>query len=180
MNPTMDEVIRVARQYKRMAGAKAVVVDYIQLLEGPSQKEALDDAMRRAQILAKRENLALIFVSQVKQDIGTHYDRKDKRATMYDTIGSSSIRTATKLGVSVFRPFNHCKAPLDTTGQYGVYATLRENWPGGVFEFDEEVYPSLLELIVAKQVAGVSPATVYARVDLKTGVVVPFDVKRYL
>ncbi len=179
MNCTMDEVVRVARQYKRIANARAIVVDYIQLLEGPSQKEALDDAMRRAQLLAKREKIAIIMVSQVKQDIGTSYERKNPRPNIYDPIGSSSIRTATKLGIGVFRPFLHCKAPIDADGPYGVYARLREVWPDGVQSFDA-IYPEFLELIVAKQVAGISPATVYARVKLDTGVVTPFNLERYL
>lgn len=179
MNPTVAEVVRVARQYKRLAGAKAVVVDYIQLLEGPSQKEALDDAMRSFQILAKRENIAIILVSQVKADIGSNYERKNPRPTIYDPIGSSSIRTATKLGVGVFRPFNHCKAPLDTDGPYGVYARLREVWPAGPEDFDR-VYPEFLELIIAKQVAGKAPETVYCRVKPETGVITPFLTERYL
>lgn len=179
MAPTMDEVVRVARQYKRIAGAKAVVVDYIQLLEGPSQKEALDDVMRRAQILSKREEMAVILVSQVKQDIGTNYERKNPRPTMYDPIGSSAIRTATKLGIGVFRPFNHCKAPVDDEGPYGPYAKLREAWPEGPEDFDK-IYPEFLELIVAKQVAGVAPSTAYCRVNPATGVIKPFDMERYL
>lgn len=179
MAPTMDEVVRVARQYKRIANAKAIVVDYIQLLEGPSQKEALDDVMRRAQILSKRENLAVILVSQVKQDIGTNYERRNPRPSMYDPIGSSAIRTATKLGIGVFRPFNHCKAPEDGSSQYAVYAKLREVWPDGPEAFDL-VYPEMLELIVAKQVAGRAPATVYARVNAETGVVQPFNMERYV
>ncbi len=179
MAPTMDEVVRVARQYKRIANAKAIVVDYIQLLEGPSQKEALDDAMRRAQILAKRENMAVILVSQVKQDIGINHERRNPRPTIYDPIGSSSIRTATKLGISVFRPFNHCKSPVDAGGLYNVYTRLREVWPEGPEAFDV-IYPEFLELIVAKQVAGKSPATVYCRVNTETGVIKPFDMRRYL
>lgn len=179
MAPTMDEVVRVARQYKRIANAKAIVVDYIQLLEGPNQKETLDDAMRRAQVLSKRENLAIILVSQVKQDIGTNYERRNPRPTIYDPIGSSAIRTATKLGIGVFRPFNHCKVPVQTEGTYGVYARLREVWPEGPEAFDQ-VYPEFLELIVAKQVAGMAPATVYTRVNPETGVVSPFDMSRYV
>ncbi len=179
MAPTMDEVVRVARQYRRIAGAKAVVVDYIQLLEGKNQKEMLDDAMRQAQILAKREEMAVILVSQVKQDVGISYERKDKRPNMYDCLGSSAIRTATKLGVGVFRPFNHCKAPVDDDGPYGAYARLRETWPEGPEDFDK-VYPEFLELIVAKQVAGVAPSTVYCRVNPATGVIRPFDMERYL
>lgn len=178
MAPTMDEVVRVARQYKRIAGARAVVVDYIQLLEGQNQKEMLDDVMRRAQILAKREQMAVILVSQVKADIGSNYERKNPKPTMYDPIGSSAIRTATKLGIGVFRPFNHCKAPMDDEGPYGVYTRLRESWPEGLEAFDK-IYPEFLELIVCKQVAGVAPSTVYARVDLGTGVVKPFDMERY-
>lgn len=179
MAPTMDEVVRVARQYKRIAGAKAVVVDYIQLLEGQNQKEMLDDVMRRAQILAKREQMAVILVSQVKQDIGTNYERREKRPVIHDCLGSSAIRTATKLGIGVFRPFNYCKAPVDDEGPYGLYTRMRENWPEGMEQFDA-IYPEFLELIIAKSVAGVCPATVYCRVNPKTGVVTPFDPSRFL
>jgi replicative DNA helicase len=182
MAPTVAEVLRVARQYKRLANAKAIVVDYLQLLESGKlgQRETLDEAMRSFQILAKREQIAVICVSQVKQDIGTNYERKNPRPTIYDPIGSSSIRTATKLGVAVFRPFNHCKAPIDDEGPYGIYARLREAWPTGPVDFDAKVYPELLELIVAKQVAGVAPSVVYARVNPATGVVTPFNMERYV
>lgn len=183
MAPTVDEVIRVARQYKRVSDAKAVVVDYIQLLEGgPSQRETLDEAMRRLQVLAKRENLAVILVSQIKQDqgLGGQYARRDPRPILHDMLGSSALRTGTKLAVGVFRPFNSCKAPVSPDGPFGLYSRLRDAWPGGFTEFDEKLYPSMLELIVCKQVAGVSPCTVYAVVDAPTGVIKPFDMERYL
>lgn len=182
MAPTVEEVVRVARQYKRTANAGAVVVDYIQLLESGKlgQKEVIDEAMRKLQILAKRENLAIIIVSQVKQDQGiTSLRRADPRPMPHDMLGSSALRTGTKLAVGVFRPFNFCKAPVQDQGHYGVYARLREVWPDGEEAFDA-VYPELLELHIAKQVAGRSPAMVYARVDAPTGVIEPFDVARYL
>lgn len=181
MAPTVEEVIRVARQYKRVAGARAVVVDYVQLLEGgSSQKDTLDEAMRRFQILAKRENLAVILVSQVKQDQGmVQYRRSDPRPQVHDMLGSSALRTGTKLAIGVYRPYNFCRVPLDDDGPNSMYVQLRNNWPDGPEAFDA-VYPELLELHVAKQVAGVAPTRVYARVRPETGVITPFDPRRYL
>ena len=144
--PNIDEVIRTARFYKHKGGLDAVVIDYVQLLEGrnprQTQKELLDEIMRKSQLAAKRDNIAYIIVSQVKQDVDT---RTDHTPRITDMIGSSAMRTASKLSIGVYRPALYNDEPPKGSP----YSNLFHNHPTG-----PEVYKNILELHFLKNVLG--------------------------
>lgn len=175
--PTIDAVIRLARYYKRTRGAKAVIVDYLQMLDGGgTQKQTLDDAIQRAQRSARRDNIAYIFISQVKADVTNRADSEGgPRPTLDDCLGSSAMRIGTKLGLGVFRPWKYCRIPSGNAGPYGGYAKLAAQWPAGKAIFLQDVYPRILEINVTKNVMGVAPATIHCLVELETGKLTPLD-----
>lgn len=170
--PNIDEIIRTARAYKHRGGLDAVVVDYVQLLESrnprASQKEVLDEIMRKSQLAAKRDNMAYIIVSQVKQDVDM---RTDHSPRITDMVGSSAMRTASKLSIGVFRPGLY----HDTPPKGSPYAKVVANHPGGL-----ETYKNILELHFLKNVLGEPRVVVHCLVNPGTGQIKPFDMRTYL
>lgn len=165
--PNIDEVIRTARYYKQTSDLAAVVIDYVQLLEGrnprQTQKELLDEIMRKAQLAAKRDNMAYIMVSQVKQDVD---QRPDHTPRITDMLGSSAMRTAAKLAIGVYRPALYDKVPKKGSP----YTNLFSNHPQG-----EEVYTNMLELHFLKNVLGQPKTVIHCLVNPGTGHMEPFD-----
>ncbi len=170
--PNIDEIIRVSRFYKYKQGLDAVIIDYVQLLEGrnpkASQKEVLDEIMRKAQLAAKRDNIAYVIVSQVKQDVDMRVDHSPR---ITDMIGSSAMRTASKLSIGVYRPSLYYKLPQKGTP----YEKLFNNHPQG-----QDVYAGLLELHFLKNVLGEPRVVVHCRVCPGTGHMVPFDMAAWV
>jgi len=166
--PNIDEVIRLARYYKRSLSLRAVVLDYIQLLDGGNERETLNEILRKAQLAAKRDKIAYIFVSQVKQDVDT---RDDHRPRITDMLGSSALRTASKLSVGVYRPALYKPTPSKTS----LYYNLFTNHPQGA-----ELYAQLLELHLIKNVLGEAHVQVHCRVQPETGLLEPFDMRKYI
>lgn len=176
--PTIEAVIRLARYYKRTRGVVAVIVDYLQLLDGRgTNKDILDDAIQQAQRAAKADRMAYIFVSQVKSDV-TNRKPEDggPRPTLEDCLGSSAMRIGTKLGIGVFRPWKYCRVPLPK-GAFKEYAELALKWPSGKGDFLKDVYPRILEVSIAKNVLGEAPVIIPCLVDLPTGKIEPFEVQ---
>jgi len=169
--PNIDEIIRIARLYNHRDQIDAVVIDYVQLLESRnykhSQKEVLDDIMRKCQLAAKRDNMAYIIVSQVKQDVD---QRTDHAPRITDMIGSSSMRTASKLAIGVFRPSLYNKTPAKNSG----YEKLFSNHPEGA-----EVYKNMLELHFLKNVLGEPQVVIHCLVQPETGYIKPFNMNKW-
>jgi replicative DNA helicase len=159
--PTADEIIRTARQYLAR-GLVAVVVDYLTLLDWGtmSEREMINHAMVKFQRAAKRDKVAYIIVSQVNEE-KIHGDprRTDKRPQLRDLFGSSTIKNASKLAVAVHRPakFGAPTSRLDKA-EYGE-----------VHSQDPAKYERILELIVRKNVIGVSDVAIKVDCDLETG-----------
>ena len=170
--PNIDEVIRTARYYAQKEDLAAVVIDYVQLLESrnprQTQKELLDEIMRKSQLAAKRDNLAYIIVSQVKQDVDQRVDHKPR---ITDMIGSSAMRTASKLSIGVYRPSLYHKVPAKGSG----YEKLFSNHPHG-----QEIYTNMLELHFLKNVLGEPKVVVHCNVNPGTGHIEPFDMRDYI
>lgn len=178
IRPSIDRVVAAARN----EGVSAVFIDYIQLLEGCSSDHTeLAEAMRKAQLAAKEDGIAYVFLSQVKQDVNYRATQRDgqgrivgdPRPRINDTLGSSAIRTHAKLGLGVFRPWAYCPVPTNPNGPYGDYCEWVNNYPGGV-EAAMALYPGLLEIIIGKNVMGPAQQTVHVMVDPATGKVRPY------
>lgn len=167
LSPNIDEIIRLARYYKRECGLHAVFIDYIQLLEGPARRDErtqLTHVMRRCQNAAKRDKIAYILVSQINQKVDY---RDDKRPLENDLFGSSTIKQFAKLILGVYRPSKYSYEPERSSRHYldQRYYELHASDPA----FADE-YARLLELHVLKNVVG-ETAIVHADVDAPTGVV---------
>lgn len=162
--PRIGDIIRESRRLLYSVGLSAVVVDYLQLLDG-HQKETLDEAMRMGQLAAKRDKVAYIFLSQIKQDV---IHREDPRPLLQDMLGSSAMRTASKLAIGLFRPWSHMPYPLDDNGPYGPYSKLCRMHPRGT-----ELYPNLLECWIVKNVLGVSRQVLFLEVLPEQGIIQP-------
>lgn len=124
--PRMKDIIRKAQQLKASGGLSAVVVDYVQLLEGGDMQTTLEDAVRSAQLAAKRHKIAFILISQQKQDI-------EGRPRVNHMFGSSFLRMGAKLTIGLYRPYSHCPmAAMEKTGRYknagGLYPGIVEAW----------------------------------------------------
>ena len=165
--PNIDEIIRTARYYAQKHELAAVCIDYVQLLESrnprQTERELLNEIMRKCQLAAKRDNIAYIIVSQVKQDVD---QRTDHRPRITDMIGSSAMRTASKLSIGVYRPSLYHTTPPKGSG----YEYLFSNHPRG-----EEIYENMLELHFLKNVLGAPKVVVHCNVNPGTGHMEPFD-----
>ena len=177
--PDIKTIIKTAKAEQ----VAAVFIDYVQLIEGCSGDHAtLAEAMRLMQLAAKDDGIGYVVVSQVKQDVNYRANTRDgqgrlvgdPRPTINDTLGSSSIRTHSKLGLAIFYPWKYCKAPTSSTGPYRAYTNWVNNYPAGV-EAAMNLYQSVIEIIVDKNVLGPSKVAVHATVDWPTGLVTPID-----
>jgi len=170
--PNIDEIIRTARLYKHKGGLDAVVIDYIQLLESNnhrhSAKEVLDEICRKAQLAAKRDNMAYILISQVKQDVD---QRTDHRPRITDMLGSSAMRTASKLSIGLFRPALYYKVPQKGSP----YEKMFANDPNGAY-----LYDGMLELHFLKNVLGEPQVVTHCLVHAATGHMEPYDMRAWL
>jgi len=164
--PDIDEVIRTARYYKRTRNVTAVVIDYIQLLG--SEKKELDYTMRQAQLSAKRDRLAYIFISQVKQDVDARAIEKprDRRPKISDMIGSSFMRFAPKLSIGIYRPALYEPVPKKHSEYYDFYTQNPEG---------PKIYPNIIELWMVKNVLGEPGVCIHCLVEPKTGKMIPMD-----
>ena len=173
--PNIEEIIRLARYHKQHDNLAAVFIDYLQLLDGPSklkEHEKIAHVLRAAQLSAKRDNIAYIFTSQVKQDVDT---RDDPRPRITDGLGSSAIRTHSKLTVGVHRPSKYFFEPRKGTHYTSPYKKHHDIAPNG-----KTWYKNLLELHVLKNVVGEAEVVLHATVDPPTGVIEPISIKEYL
>lgn len=170
IEPTMERALAAARA---VPGCAAVIVDYIQLLDGGrDQKTTLEGAVRAAQLFAKNSRIAVVLVSQrIKVDEDT---RADPRPRTGDMFGSSAMRMGVKLAVGLFRPWAYCKVPVNAKGPYGPYA----KWLSSGIDGAREAYQNLLEVHVTKNVLGPGGAY-HVLVQPETGLVTPYTVEGF-
>ncbi len=180
---TLGSDVQSIHRAGRAAGVRAIFIDYLQLLNGCSSDHTeIAEVMRQSQLHAKKDKVAWVYMSQVKQDVHYRSLQRDKdgrvtgdpRPTINDCLGSSAIRTHSKLGLGVFRPWKYCKVPLRADGPYGFYCSWVNNHPRGV-EYAMERYSGVLELIVGKNVMG-AEGTLRVIVDPPSGRVTKFEV----
>ena len=175
----IDDILRTVLQEQ----VSAVFIDYVQLLDGcHGDHVALAEAVSKSQRFAKEHNVAMVLVSQLKQDVAFRATQRDQQGRMVgdprpavgDCLGSSSLRTGTKLGIGLLYPFKYAKVPTHESGPYGTYARWANNYPGGI-ERAMEIYNSLVEVIVDKNIVGPSKVCVHARVEWESGKMTPFE-----
>lgn len=162
-SPTMEEIIRIARQYKRIYGAKAVFIDYIQLLSGRGEERLmLAEAMKMAQVAARRDRMAYIFLSQVA-DYKLR-DREYKVPMLNDMFGSGALAQGCKLAIAIYRPWKYDPVPQEGSAYYDLY----HGRPDG-----PQLYEGIAELWIRKNRLGAVDRHVKIAVNLPTGAVRP-------
>lgn len=168
IEPSIDNILEVARACKRKRGLSAIAIDYIQLLSGRGNlKDVLDEAVVKCQRFANSEKVAVVLVSQQNKESET---RDDPRPRMQDAFGSSAMRTGSKLIVALFRPFLFAPSPSTPKGPYGLYARYISANPENA-----AVYRGILEAWVLKNVLGRAQCALHLRVHEETGVVENYD-----
>lgn len=158
---SIDEALRLVQTYKR-EGLVAVFLDYIQLIS--TEWDKIVEICQKMQRSAKVDRVAWIAVSQVKQqDIE---NREDHRPRLSDVYGGPGMRMCPKLAVGIYRPFKYAASP----GNKSRYSEMYNNHPQG-----EEMYASVLELLIRKNVVGCDDATIPILVDRPTGLMREYD-----
>lgn len=161
---TIEEAIRLSRQWARKVPLAAVFLDYLQILDQGREEyeaKAIYKMCVQAQKAAKRDRLAWVLVSQVNRDGNA---RPNKRPVLGDLYGSSGIAQTTKLALGVYRPAKYEVVPDKKSPWYDMFV----NSPTG-----HEDYANALELWVRKSVAGETDIFVPLLIDRPTGVIRP-------
>jgi replicative DNA helicase len=174
---SIDEVVRLARHLKRTRGLMAVVIDYVQLMDedGREERLALKHIFRTAQLAAKRDRIAYVFVSQVGQEVDKRAQdkRQSSRPRINDMIGSSWLKIASKLQIGVYRPAKYDpvpKKPLPGEPDYTPLLTLGK-------KKCKVVYESIVELHIVKNILGEAGVIVPIMVQAETGRMIPMPEK---
>lgn len=170
VEPTMERCMAAALA---VPGCLALFIDYVQLLDG-DQKTTIENAMKSAQLFAKRYRIGVVLVSQ-RKTIDMEGNRRDNpRPVTGDMFGSSALRMGTKLAIGLFRPWSWVKSPTTPKGPYAMYTKWMSANPAHI-----ELYPNILEVHITKQVAG-PPGAYHVLVQPETGVITPYDLRAYL
>lgn len=89
--PTITDVVRQTRKWKREHDIKGIYLDYIQRMRGPNamkRHEQVEEIVRGLKELAKELDIAVIALAQVNRDVEK---RSDKRPHMGDLRDSGAI-----------------------------------------------------------------------------------------
>jgi hypothetical protein len=170
IEPTMERCMAAALA---VPGCQALFIDYVQLLDGKDQKTTLEEAMKSAQLFAKRNRIGVVLVSQRKTVDQEGPRAASPRPVTGDMFGSSALRMGTKLAVGLFRPWMWCKVPTQAKGPYGPYVRWLGSHPDHV-----DLYPNLLEVHVTKQVCG-PPGAYHVIVQPETGAITPYRIEGF-
>jgi replicative DNA helicase len=101
--PSIGEVCRIARKWHHQHGIKALLVDYIQRIEGGAgdrKHEKVGDVARQLKNLARDLNIPVIALGQVGRDVEK---REDKRPHMGDLSDSSEIEKEADQIIMLYR-----------------------------------------------------------------------------
>lgn len=180
--PNIDDIIRLARHYKRTRGLVAVFIDYLQLLDedDDSERIALKKILKKAQRAAKRDRIAYVFISQVGQEVDSRAKdgKQSSRPSINDMFGSSWMKFASKLSIGLYRPYKYEKVPRKSKRKHEPdYTRLWNEHPKG-----KEIYPMVLEMWLQKNILGEPEVCVPCLVQPATGRMreMPWEIKQYL
>lgn len=100
--PSLGEVIRTARRWKREKGIRALYVDYLQRIEGPGEKtwERVSAVCRGLKTIARELDIPVVSLAQVKREVE---NRSDKRPGMSDLCDSSEIEKEADQILTLYR-----------------------------------------------------------------------------
>ncbi|HEX6964331.1 MAG TPA: replicative DNA helicase [Gemmatimonadaceae bacterium] len=113
---TLLEIRSKARRLKADAGVELVIIDYLQLIQGPASSESrqqeISQISRSLKALAKELNVPMVALSQLSR---APEQRTDKRPQLSDLRESGAIEQDADLVMFLFRP-EFYDGPVDKDG----------------------------------------------------------------
>lgn len=120
-----------ARYYVRRHGVRLIVVDYLMLVQEPTEKERRNKAARIADTMrriAKEENVGVVLLSQLSRP----KDRDlNSRPTMLDLKESGDIEAAAHVVLLIYMPFNEQNEPISGEEEL-ILGKNREGYMGAI------------------------------------------------
>ena len=170
VEPYIDAILDLAgKALCSPSGLSCLVIDYLQLLDGHGgEKDVITRAVKACSKFAKDHKVAVLLVSQQKQE--NERDHDNPRPRLGDMFGSSAMRMCSKLVLGLFRPWKYQPLPSSSVKHWSsAYSRFMSAAPDHA-----EMYPGIIEIHLLKNVLGVEkPIHIY--IDPPTGVVRNFD-----
>ena len=121
------DICRISRQLKKKEDIKAILIDYLQLIEGDTTKKKnyeIGEISRRLKILAKELNLPIIVLSQLNRKCE---ERTDKRPMLSDLRDSGSLEQDGDIVMFLYRHEEYLKKKYN---EDGTKTDEMEKWEG--------------------------------------------------
>lgn len=145
--PSIADVMRCARRWKREHKIRALYVDYLQRLEGPGDRsyERVSAVAKGLKNIARDLDIPVIVLAQVKREVET---RGDKRPRMGDLCDSGEIEKEADQIITMYRDdyYNESSEHRGTAeliidkNRHGECATVRVAWLAQVMRFADLEY----------------------------------------
>jgi replicative DNA helicase len=147
-SPTMDEVARQARAWKRKYGIVQLLVDYVQRIRIPKMQkrnEEVAEVGRRLKDLARELNIAVVALAQVKSDCEA---RADKRPMQGDLANSDELTREADIIAMLYRDEVYNENTQDKgiaeinieKNRHGPCGTIKCAWIGESMRFENLAY----------------------------------------
>jgi len=123
----ISDICRISRQLKKKENIKAILIDYLQLIEGDQTKKKnyeVGEISRRLKILAKELEIPIILLSQLNRKCE---ERPDKRPILADLRDSGSIEQDADIIMFVYRHEEYIKNKYK---EDGTMTDDMEKWEG--------------------------------------------------
>lgn len=143
-NPTVSEVVRVARKWKQLHGIRILYVDYLQRLRGSGdgKTEQVGDIAVQLKNLARDLEIPVVALAQVNREVEK---RNDKRPGMADLRNSGEIEQEADQILTLYRDeVYHDDSPdkgvaeiVIEKNRHGYIGTSRVKWTGAFVRFDD-------------------------------------------
>ena len=143
-NPSISELIRVARKWKQLHGIQALYVDYLQRIRGHGQNktEQIGEIAVQLKNLARDLEIPVIALAQVNRDVEK---RTDRRPSMGDLRNSGEIEQEADQILTLYRDEVYHEDSMDKgiaeigieKNRHGYIGMVKVGWQGKYVRFNE-------------------------------------------
>lgn len=130
---TVLELRAKARRLKAEHHIKLIIVDYLQLMQGPkgveSRQQEISVISRSLKALAKDLNIPVIALSQLSRAVES---RQDKRPQLSDLRESGAIEQDADVVMFLYRPWLYDKDDEDNRAKAEIILAKQRNGPTGI------------------------------------------------